>query len=165
MCDSRISSEILLSIFDYRDGNLYWKYWKKGRRKDLLAGTKNNRGYIKVTVNGVQLYAHRIVWEMHNGAIPDEMEIDHINHDRSDNRIENLRLVRRSENAMNLSRAKNNKTGFTDVFFNKARSKYFVSVKVDRKHVFGGWHLSIESAVASRNKLWDKFGFHKNHGA
>lgn len=165
MCDSRISSEILLSLFDYDNGNLYWKEYKKGRRKDLLAGTINNRGYVKITINGKQLYAHRIVWIMHNGDIERGMEIDHINHNKEDNRIENLRLVSRSENAKNLSKASNNKTGFTDVFFSCKRNKYFTSVKVDNNHIFGGWHNSIESAISSRNEILAKYGFHENHGA
>ncbi|AGF87895.1 HNH endonuclease [Salmonella phage FSL SP-126] len=165
MCNSEISSEILLNLFNYKDGNIYWKQWKKGRSRNLIAGTINNKGYLKVTIDGKQMYAHRIVWIMHNGNIDDGYEIDHINHNRSDNRIENLRIVTRSENAKNLSMAANNKTGFTDVFFNKKRNKYFSSVKVGNNHIFGGWHDSIESAVTSRNALWKKFGFHQNHGA
>lgn len=165
MCNSEISSEILLNLFNYKDGNIYWKQWKKGRRRNLIAGTINNNGYLKITIDGKQMYAHRIVWIMHNGNIDDGYEIDHINHNRSENRIENLRIVTRSENAKNLSMAANNKTGFTDVFFNKKRNKYFSSVKVGNNHIFGGWHYSIESAVTSRNALWKKFGFHQNHGA
>ena len=64
-------------------------------------GFKTSNGYIHVSSRGKQLYAHRIVWEAFNGEIPVGMEVDHINTNRSDNRLENLRLVTSSENKRN----------------------------------------------------------------
>ena len=87
MCNCEISSEILLSQLRYDDGILYWREWRKGRKRSLDSGTVNSKGYVKLTVEGVQIYAHRAVWIMHNGDIPPNMEIDHINHDKTDNRI------------------------------------------------------------------------------
>lgn len=66
MRNSEISSEILLSQLRYGKGNLYWKEWRKGRKRSLKAGTVSSNGYIKLTVDGVQLYAHRVIWIMHN---------------------------------------------------------------------------------------------------
>lgn len=63
-------------------------------------------GYIQDWVNGRLEYRHRVVWVEHNGPIPDGMQIDHINHDRSDNRIENLRLVTPQQNHFNRSGVK-----------------------------------------------------------
>lgn len=60
-----------------------------------------NTGYITCTLNGQQLMAHRVVWELHNGPIPENMVIDHINGIRNDNRIENLRIATRSQNNIN----------------------------------------------------------------
>ena len=164
MRNSRISSEILLNNLDYKDGKLYWKEWKKGRRKNLEVGTINNRGYVKFTLCGAQIYCHRAVWIMHNGQIPEGMEIDHINHDRTDNRIENLRLVVRCVNGRNLSLPRNNTSGHIGVYWNKSRCKFKVSVRFNGKHMFGGWHDRIESAIQARDRLLREFGFHENHG-
>ncbi|ATE85769.1 HNH homing endonuclease [Shigella phage Sf12] len=86
-------------IFEYRDGKLYWN--KKTNRNIVigsLAGSLRSGGYLRVGAKGSYHYVHRIVWEMHNGDIPEGMEIDHINGSRSDNRVENLRIVSHSEN-------------------------------------------------------------------
>lgn len=80
--------------------------WLKGRRAGAIAGTKNARGYWTVQVCGKKLRAHRLLWEMHNGPIPDGYVVDHINQDLSDNRLENLRLATLSENNCNARRAK-----------------------------------------------------------
>ena len=81
--------------FEYRDGELYWIH--NGKR----AGTVSVHGYRVVTINRKKHMAHRLIWEMHNGPIPDDMEIDHINRNKVDNRIENLRVVTRAMNERN----------------------------------------------------------------
>ena len=90
--------------FDYDNGNLIWKHdrraswgWNK-KFVGKVAGTKMTRGYIKITFNGRQYMAHRLVWEWHNGKIPKHLEIDHINADTHDNRIENLQLLTPKQN-------------------------------------------------------------------
>lgn len=80
--------------------------WLKGRRAGAVAGTRNNRGYWVVQVSGRKIQAHRLIWEMHNGLIPDGYVVDHVNQDPSDNRLENLRLATVSENNCNARRYK-----------------------------------------------------------
>ena len=66
-----------------------------------VKGTSHN-GYVRVQVGGVLSLAHRLVWELHNGEIPPGFVIDHINRNKSDNRICNLRLATYSQNSQNV---------------------------------------------------------------
>lgn len=74
--------------------------------KPILNVTK--AGYRTVQFMGKNGYAHRLAWEMMVGPIPPKMDIDHINRNRLDNRIKNLRVVTRRENLMNTSKQKGN---------------------------------------------------------
>jgi hypothetical protein len=166
MRNREISSEILLNLFDYDNGVLIWKN-PQGRRAKPgdVAGYKTKNGYIRIGINGDEYPAHWIVWWMHGkGEIPEGYEIDHENHIRSDNRIDNLRLVTRKQNSQNHTRRVTNKSGYTGVIWNKRVKKWNVQVTVDGRCISGGYHESIESAIESRNRLWSLYGFHKNHG-
>ena len=89
---------------EYRDGVLYKKPDKSKSKswhtrfcnKPITATT--NMGYVRFNLNSKMTFAHRVIWEMFNGAIPDNMYIDHINVIKDDNRIENLRLVTQGQN-------------------------------------------------------------------
>mgnify|MGYP000465725694 CR=1 FL=1 len=95
-------------LFTYSDGNLY----RKARViKDLrvdrswnsqwagtLAGHTTKGGRRTVKCNSKDVLAHRVIWEMHNGSIPKNMQIHHINANPLDNRIENLSLVTNKQN-------------------------------------------------------------------
>lgn len=72
------------------------------RGQNKAGGDKGN-GYIRLRFKGTRYAAHRIAWALHYGEWP-HGEIDHINRDRSDNRISNLRVVSRSENMRNRGR-------------------------------------------------------------
>lgn len=99
-----LSAEFLLELFEYKEGKLYWKINPKNNN---LLGTRagctsTKEGYRSIKINSKRYLEHRIVWCMFKGAWPsDDMEIDHINRNTADNRIENLRLVTRSCNSKN----------------------------------------------------------------
>lgn len=106
-----------MSAFDfelvhYTDAGLVWaKAPRRGVSVGSQVGTVTTNGYVRVTLSGVSHGVHRLVWELHNGAIPEGYEVDHINGLRSDNRIENLRLATRSQNSMNHKMHRHNKLG------------------------------------------------------
>lgn len=95
-----------------------------GPYKGNRAGWRMTDGYIALYLFGKQHYAHRLAWFYVNGQMP-EMCIDHINGDRSDNRISNLRSVDYQINGQNLRAAhRDNKTGLLGVSFNKKEQKF-----------------------------------------
>lgn len=82
-------------LFMYENGNLINKKTKH------TYYNKDRDGYIRVRVLGREYRAHRIIWEMFYGPIPDNMFIDHIDRDTTNNKIENLRLATKQQNNHN----------------------------------------------------------------
>lgn len=111
-------------LLDYSDGILRWKISLGSVSAGTLAGYRGAGGYIIVKINGKNAYAHRIVYEMHNGDIPNGLEIDHINGIRHDNRIENLRAVSKSVNQLNKAKQGNNTSGVTGVCWHTRTGKW-----------------------------------------
>jgi hypothetical protein len=109
--------KMISELFKYVDGNVVWivKPYRGFSKHGKTAGQPNGQGYLEVKTKQLTgktcvLQVHRIVWELHNGKIPQTMVVDHLNRDVSDNRIENLRLVTRSENSMNACGKSNKKS-------------------------------------------------------
>lgn len=151
-------------IFEYDNGFLYWK-GKKGKCNagDLAGCIHKNSGYWVVRVNDKLHKVHRIIWEMHNGPIPKGCEIDHIWHNRNDNRIENLRLVTHKQNGRNQAKPKNNKSGQPGV--HKLSDGYYrAEICVNGKNVHLGRFDNFEDAVDARKKGEKKYCFHENNG-
>ena len=80
-------------------GEFFWKERANGRRMDVQAGCINQSGYRQIGHGGQIMLAHRLAWVIVHGELPDC--IDHINRDRADNRICNLRSVTHAENLKN----------------------------------------------------------------
>lgn len=86
-------------IFEYQDGDLIWKINSGVNKvKGKKAGALSN-GYLRFKYNGKKYLNHRVIFEMHHGYCPEF--IDHINRNRSDNKINNLRQATHSINAFN----------------------------------------------------------------
>jgi len=95
------SLELLQSELSYDSdtGVFMWRKPKQGRAANLVAGYQN-RGYLRIHVDGVTYLAHRLAFLMHYGRAPIG-EIDHIDGDPSNNAISNLREATRLENSRN----------------------------------------------------------------
>lgn len=138
--------EELRATFDYHeDGYLIRKKNGKpcGRRATHLDG------YTQVGVNGRMLYAHRIIYAIVHGEIP-EGDIDHIDQNPMNNRIENLRDISKSENMHNSKKRKDNSSGFTGVYWNTQRQKWYAQICVDGKNSHLGYFEEFEDAVEAR---------------
>ena len=152
-------------IFDYADGKLYWKIQPRTRTVvGSEAGSIKNDGYLRIKYNGHEFLAHRIIWEMHNGLIPDSLFIDHINHDKSDNRICNLRIASPQDNQRNRSKNKSNSSGITGVYWNKKAAKWHSQIRVNGVRISLGFYENIECAAKARASAESMYGFHRNHG-
>ena len=106
-----ITQERVKELFEYRDGWLYWRhglYWQRAKLGGKRAGTTKpcEWGYYPVKVEGFTYKLHRLIFLYHHGYFPEE--VDHIDRDPSNNKIENLRAANRYDNAVNRSFPKKN---------------------------------------------------------
>ena len=120
-------------------------------------------GYRIITINRVNYLAHRLVWLWHTAEWPAD-EIDHINGDRLDNRIENLRVVTCQENHKNKKLPSTNTSGVMGVCFHKQAQKWEAYIKVDGKKKYLGLFTDWFEAVCARKSAENKYGYHENHG-
>jgi hypothetical protein len=145
--------------YEYRDGELFYKISPLPKIKvGSKAGTVNT-GYIKVNIGTKKYQAHRIIWMMQYGYLP--KEIDHINCNKLDNRIENLREVNRTQNRYNINSYKNNTSGIKGVSWKADLRKWQVSVNVDGNRKYIGVFKDIELAelvaMEARNKYHGEY--------
>lgn len=125
---------------------------------------KNEKGYLQLRVFKKLYRAHRLIWLWMTSEWP-EKNIDHINHDRSDNRWCNLRCVNQRQNLMNQSLSSANTSGYTGVTYHKVNNRWVAQIKIRKKNINLGSYVSKMDAVRARKNAESKYGFHKNHGS
>lgn len=135
---------------------------KGGRAKVVgkVAGTVTAHGYRKIKICGRFIFAHRLAWLIVHGEDASG-EIDHINGDRLDNRIQNLRIASHAQNAMNGRRRSTNTAGLKGVYVCKPTGRYIAQIVVDGANHYLGTHDTAEAAhaayVAAAERLHGEF--------
>jgi hypothetical protein len=183
MADSKLpDAEDLRNLLDYdpETGELRWKRrdpkeffdgkryrYDRGRRwnaqrADRLATRNRLDGYCSISLFGHKHLAHRVVWAIVHGRWPSE--IDHVNGNRSDNRLSNLREVTRTENNRNSAIQRNNTSGVVGVNRCKQTGTWEARIKLHGKTRRLGRFANFDDAVAARKAAERQYGFHENHG-
>lgn len=175
------SQERLQKLFDYDQlsGSLRWKHrpaedfkttpaflmWNK-QNCGAIVGWVNSAGYMELRIDNASFRAHRVIWVYFNGddANFHKLQIDHIDHDRSNNRIENLRVVDRTQNMQNASMRSNNKSGHIGVHWHSIGKKWKAEIRLNGKAKHLGLFANIQDAIEARVAANVEFGFHPNHG-
>jgi hypothetical protein len=152
------SVERLNELFEYRNGNLYHRRTRKGATEGQLAG-KHNTAYPVVKIDGNSYKLHRVIFVMHNGYCPDE--VDHIDGNTHNNLIENLRAAKRAENMRNVKLSATNKSGVKNVSLHVRSGLWqaHISVNGKRKHLgmFSSLNLAAEFVDLARGMVYGKF--------
>lgn len=127
------------------------------------AGWPDSHGYLKIMVDNVQYFAHRLAWLYMTGQFPAE-QVDYINRNKPDNRWSNLRAVSNLENCRNQSLPKNNTSGHIGVHWHKQCKKWSSRIRVNGRLISLGLFVDVLDAAKARQAAEVKYGFHVNHG-
>lgn len=149
----------------YKDGVLWWSKSRPGRRMSMPAGNVNKcLGYRQIRIDGKLHYAHRIVWEMHNGDIPEGMEIDHIDGNRLNNKIDNLRMVTHQQNVWNTKPQNNKKAPLKGLAWCNFTKKWRVRLQKNSKyHEVGRFRCPCLAYLKYLSKAEHLYGEYANH--
>jgi hypothetical protein len=175
VCASNVKK---LIDFDLASGEYFWKKRQRSMFKTerdcnawntMHAGksvfkSPHSEGYRRIAIGGVRLLAHRVIWAYHHGEWPNGM-IDHINGNRSDNRLENLRVVSSLDNARNARYSDRTGLGCIGVRWDRANSKWRAAIGIGgRKTKHIGMFVNLDDAINARKLAEVQFGYHPNHG-
>lgn len=150
----------LRDLFTYDPDTGIFTSRKTGKR----AGRFVSRGYWAISFDGASQRAGRMAWLYVHGELNPDLHIDHVNGDRSDDRIANLRAVTRLENNRNIGMQRNNKSGVMGVYWHSKSNRWRAYIRVNYKACSLGSFTSKDDAVAARKAAEERFGFHPNHG-
>lgn len=140
----------LHSMFEYKPetGDLVWRYNRSPRaRSGAAVGIVHASGYKVTHIRKKNYLVHRLVWALHHGKYPSQL--DHINGNKLDNRIENLRECTSRQNGANKGLQRNNKTGFKGVSYCSRQNRYQATCRVDGKKKWLGYFDSAEAASSA----------------
>lgn len=143
---THVSPERIRELFRYEDGHMYWREHAPKRKRGSLgcaAGDPTKRGgqRLQMPVDGRMVYVHRAVWAWHHGEWPAD-QIDHINGNPRDNRIENLREVTPRQNVENVRR------GGVTFERRKVERPWRARIMVDGQSISLGYYDTREQAHA-----------------
>ena len=148
--------------YEPKTGILRWKTAKSKINIGNVAGSIN-KGYLRIKLSGKSYYAHRLAWLMFYGNLPDE--IDHIDGDKTNNKIKNLRIATRKQNCLNRKIQSNNSSGLKGVNWNTDTNSWRVRISDNGKRLDFGLYKSIFEAAcvihSARNRFHGEFA---NHG-
>lgn len=153
----------LHELFEYKDGNLYRKINRKAYKAGSKAGSIDRYGYTSIRIEGKNYLAHRLIYLMHHGNMP--KFIDHIDGDKTNNKIENLRPCELVQNSWNAKISVKNTSGVKNVMWHKRDCKWQVTVSIGGRQKHFGYYDDLDLAelvaIEARNKYHKQFARHK----
>lgn len=160
----KITQAELKDIMHY-DGEtgIFTRIKKTARRQKIgeIVGVNCKNGYLKCGIKNKEYYLHTLAWLYVYGYLSEQL--DHINHDRKDNRISNLRIATKLLNSKNHSISKANTSGVTGVQYIPKKKVWLAQICHLYKRIRKSFKTK-EEAVTQRKKWEKEFGFHENHG-
>ena len=175
------SPELLRKLLRYEPetGKLFWhvrtpelaggmdsrilKSWNSRFSGKEAFTADSGKGYKCGQIYCILHFAHRLAWTIYYGVEP-VGDIDHINGDRHDNAISNLRDVSRTDNLRNAQLRCDNTSGTVGVYWSKEKRKWKAMIHSDGKANHIGYFHAKTDAIAARKAAEIKYGFHPNHG-
>lgn len=159
-----LSRDEVLEMLNYDpETGVFTRRLAKGPAKvGDIAGSKDSYGYVQIRLRSKIYLAHRLAWLVTYGYWP-ENQLDHINRDRADNRVSNLREATHAQNLQNRAVQRNNKSGFIGVSWYPKYSKWMACIGINGKSKTLGYFDSPEAAGAAYAAA--KAEMHEFHGA
>lgn len=144
--------------YDPGTGAFTWRIATPGCRAGMVAGCRDKHGYVNIKIDGKNYRSHRLAWLYMTGEWPSG-EIAHINGDKADNHIANLRPVNDSQNMWNRGANANNTSGFKGVWWHKRAQKWEAAIMANGNRFYVGLFPTPREAalaydVASRTLHW-----------
>jgi len=136
---------------DFKQGIIY----RTTKNQRIQVGNMSEKGYMRFKLNGKMIYNHRYIYEQfHNCKLKEGEFINHRNHIRNDNRIENLQRVSLQQNNQYVSIAHSN-SGYKNIIYRKNMRKYQVYINIFnlKKHI--GYYDTLDEAIWMRNEIID----------
>ena len=147
-----ISQEYLKTLLLYKNGKFYWKLNKSNSiKKGQESGCNHNKGYRSIKIDGKSYLVHRLVYLYHNGFVP--KFIDHIDGNRSNNEINNLRETNKSTNNWNSKMNTKNSSGVKGVSWDKRRNKWIAQCRVYKILYYIGAYDDLSDAKIEITKF------------